>query len=139
MSNAASDISVRERDTSHRFKKLGVRVAREEKGKKERERERALQIKFYTEKKSSLLVRRKKLRLKILSWGRETLSAWKGGGRKLPQGKVEYEVNARNGERLKHSHQFLSSSLITDVASSMLIAIKVNSVYGTFAFCVPLF
>lgn len=56
-------------------------------------------------------------------------SAWKGGGRKLPQGKVEYEVNARNGERLKHSHQFLSSPLITDVASSMLIAIKANNIF----------
>jgi len=43
-----------------------VRAAREEKS--EREKERVLQIKFYTEKKSSLLVRRKKLRLKILSW-----------------------------------------------------------------------
>lgn len=141
MSNAASDISVRERDTSRRFKKLGVRAAREKKGERERERERVLQIKFYTEKKSSLLVRRKKLRLKILSWGRETLlaSTWKGGGRKLPQGKVEYEVNARNRERLKHSHQFLSSPLITDVASGMLIVIKANSVFADMTHLCPVF
>jgi len=53
MSNAASDISVRERDTSRRFKKLRVRAAREEKS--EREKERALQIKFYTEKKKFII------------------------------------------------------------------------------------
>jgi len=39
MSNAASDISVRERDTSRRFKKLGARAAREKKGKREKEKE----------------------------------------------------------------------------------------------------
>lgn len=69
---------------------------REKEEARKRERERALQIKFYTEKKSSLLVRRKKLRLKILSWGRETPSTRKGGGGRLPLGKVEYEVNATN-------------------------------------------
>lgn len=41
MSNAASDISVRERDTSRRFKKLGGRRAsREKKDEQERERGR---------------------------------------------------------------------------------------------------
>lgn len=97
MSNAASDISVRERDTSRRFKKGWTREKRQ---KKERKRggDSALQIKFYTEKKSSLLVRRKKLRLKILSWGgeAETPSTRKGGRGRLPLGKVEYEVNATN-------------------------------------------
>lgn len=100
---------------------------REKETERKRETERALQIKFYTEKKSSLLVRRKKLRLKIPSGGRRTLSASarKGGGGRLPQGKIEYEANATNEERLKHSHQFLSSPLITDVASSsMLIPVK---------------
>lgn len=71
MSNehAASDISVRERDTSRRFKKLGVRAAREEKARERKRKSPTNQV-LYREK-SSLLVRRKKLRLKILSWGVE--------------------------------------------------------------------
>lgn len=128
MSNAASDISVRERDTSRRFKKGRTRRVRRKKKETEWKREREpYKSSFIPRKKSSLLVRRKKLRLKILSWGRGTLSASarKGGGGRLPQGKVEYEANAANEERLKHSHQFLSSPLITDVASSsMLIPVK---------------
>lgn len=47
-------------------------------------------------------------------------STWKGGG-KLPSSKIEYEANARNRERLKHSCQFFSSPLITDAASSMIV------------------
>lgn len=71
---------------------------REREGKREGERENPTNQVLYQEK-SSLLVRRKKLRLKILSWGRETLlaSAWKGGRGALPLGEVEYEVTARNG------------------------------------------
>lgn len=100
---------------------------REREKEKERNRESPTNQVLYREK-SSLLVRRKKLRLKILSWGRGTLSASArkgGGGGRLPQSKVEYEANATNEERLKHSHQFLSSPLITDVtSSSMLIPVK---------------
>jgi len=73
----------------------------ERKRKRERERERERESPtnqvLYREK-SSLLVRRKKLRLKILSWGRETLLASaRKGGRGAP-GEVEYEVNARDGD-----------------------------------------
>lgn len=100
MSNAASDISVRERDISRRFKKLREGEPRER--KRDREKEGATNQVLYREK-SSLLVRRKKPRLKILSWGGGTLLAatWKSGERELPPGKIEYEVNARNGNALR--------------------------------------
>lgn len=84
MSNATTDISMRERDTSRRFKRLREGELPVKEGMRGNESERLLQIKFYIERKSSLLVRRKKLRLRILSWGKETLlaSTWKGERRR---------------------------------------------------------
>lgn len=62
MSNAASDISVRERDTSRRFKKLGDGKLRDREKGRERERERERKKERERERgryKSSFIPRKK--------------------------------------------------------------------------------